>query len=167
MQPFSVEFGAAYDLIKQAVLAAGATAFRLDKISATTSVIEEFYRAIESADLIICDLSESNPNVMYELGYAHALQKPVILISNQLANVPFDLRGVRYLRYDLFSISGTGDFVHELESLTTEALRDPRRFADRPRTDPSVNSVFVSYSHKDQEALRRLMVHLRPLRRQG
>jgi hypothetical protein len=41
------------------------------------------------------------------------------------------------------------------------------RFAERLRTVMGVNRIFVSYSHRDQEFLRRLMVHLRPLEKKG
>lgn len=167
IQPFGAEFQPAYEMVRQAVLEAGATPFRVDEVIGDGSVIEELYKAIESSAAIICDISKSNPNVMYELGYAHALKKPVILISKNLESIPFDVHGVRLLRYDLVSISGGNEFVHELGKTTVEALNNPEAFAQRPRTETRINSVFVSYSHRDQEFLRRLMVHLRPLEKQG
>jgi len=50
--------------------------------------------------LIIADLSGNNPNVMYKLGLAYALGKPVILISNDVNSVPFDLLGSLMLFYN-------------------------------------------------------------------
>jgi nucleoside 2-deoxyribosyltransferase len=44
-------------------------------------------------------MTTNNPNVFYELGYAHALSKPVILITRDRVSVPFDLRGVNNLEY--------------------------------------------------------------------
>ena len=65
-----------------------------ESISAGGSWVEYIQTAIEQADFIIADLSDSNPNVMYEVGYAHAMRKPVLPIvqaSDQL--IPFNLRG--------------------------------------------------------------------------
>lgn len=58
--------------------------------------------AIESSDLIIADLSRQNANVMYELGYAHALRKKTILLMNEreAQKIPSDLAGWIYLLYD-------------------------------------------------------------------
>jgi len=51
------------------------------------------------ADLIIADLTGRNPNVFYELGYAHALHKNSILITQSIEDVPFDLRHRQMIRY--------------------------------------------------------------------
>ena len=50
--------------------------------------------------LILADLSGKNPNVFYELGLAHALAKPAILVVESMGDVPFDLRALRVLQYD-------------------------------------------------------------------
>lgn len=52
------------------------------------------------ARLILADLSGKNPNVFYELGLAHALAKPAILVAESMDDVPFDLRALRVLKYD-------------------------------------------------------------------
>jgi nucleoside 2-deoxyribosyltransferase len=58
-------------------------------------------RAIQKADLIIADITGSDPNVMYEVGFAHALKKPVLLIVRSGAKeVPFDLRGELFFVYE-------------------------------------------------------------------
>lgn len=59
-------------------------------------------QAIMSADLVIADVSRENPNVFYELGYAHALRKNTIILANREAtpNLPSDLSGMFYFTYD-------------------------------------------------------------------
>lgn len=42
-----------------------------------------------------------NPNVFYELGLAHALKKPVVLVSSNESDVPFDLKHIRVIYYDV------------------------------------------------------------------
>ena len=49
--------------------------------------------------MIVADLTSANPNVFYELGLAHALKKPVILITQSIADIPFDLKSYRLLEY--------------------------------------------------------------------
>ena len=51
------------------------------------------------ADLIIADLTGRNPNVFYELGYAHALHKNTVLITQSIDDVPFDLRHRQMIKY--------------------------------------------------------------------
>lgn len=51
------------------------------------------------AEVLLADLTGKNPNVFYELGLAHAARKPVVLITETLADVPFDLRAIRVIEY--------------------------------------------------------------------
>lgn len=124
IDPLSEECRAAYEIVSQAVLKAGAVAFRLHELTGP-SLIEETYDAIEKADVIICDVSTTNPNVMYELGYAHALRKPLIVISKALEQLPFELGGIPFLRYDMSSTRGTNVFANEIGAMLSEALNNP------------------------------------------
>src|SRR6266513_1042557 len=64
----------------------------------TTNILD----AIRGADLIIADVSRQNPNVLYELGFAHALRKPTILLYNikSGSSFPSDFDGLQYITYD-------------------------------------------------------------------
>jgi hypothetical protein len=48
----------------------------------------------------LADLTGKNPNVFYELGLAHALAKPVVLVAETMEDIPFDLRALRIILYD-------------------------------------------------------------------
>jgi nucleoside 2-deoxyribosyltransferase len=72
---------------------------RADDIYDNTSIIDDIVRLISEADIIIADLTTRNPNVMYELGYAHALGKECIPITQSMGDVPFDLRHRRVIPY--------------------------------------------------------------------
>lgn len=63
---------------------------------------DEMLDSLRSSDFIIADLSESNPNVVFELGVAHGLRKPfVILVSTEgEGKIPSDLSGYQYITYD-------------------------------------------------------------------
>lgn len=65
-------------------------------------IYDQIIGAIDSADLIIADISETNPNVFYELGYAHARGKLVIPQScDNIKNIPFDVAGFQTISYKL------------------------------------------------------------------
>jgi hypothetical protein len=166
VQPFSAEFDESYQLIRTAAQAVDAVVIRLDDLMMVGSFTEALYERIETSDLIICDITHVNPNVMYELGYAHALSKPVILISRTSEHAPFDIRSVRTLYYSE-EIADATTFRRELEALIRDAMDHPERFSSRPKTEVAVNSVFVSYSHRDAQFLNRLRIHLKPLEKQG
>jgi nucleoside 2-deoxyribosyltransferase len=73
---------------------------RGDDIFGSNVVMEDVKAAISTADLVIADLSGQNPNVFYEVGIAHTLGKPVLLLSQSIEDVPFDLRHRRVLPYE-------------------------------------------------------------------
>lgn len=69
--------------------------------------------AIASADFVIADVSRENPNVFYELGYAHALRKNTFLLVSKDASLKFpsDLGGMLYLTYDPQDLEGIGAYL--------------------------------------------------------
>jgi hypothetical protein len=103
MQPFGGHLGSYYELIfKPAIERAGLTAVRADDdIFATGKIMDQVWRGIRQAQVLVAELTCKNPNVLYELGLAHALEKPVILVSSNEEDVPFDLRHIRAIFYDL------------------------------------------------------------------
>ena len=87
-------------IIKPEVIQAGFEVIRADELSPDYRFIDQIHVAIQKSALVIADLTGNNPNIMYEIGLAHALRKPVILISTDVASVPVDLLGSRMLLYD-------------------------------------------------------------------
>ena len=102
MQPFSGHLGTYYEAIfKPAIKQAGLTPVRADDdIFATGKIMDQVWRGIRQAKVLVAELTSKNPNVFYELGLAHALEKPVILVSSNQEDVPFDLRHIRAIFYD-------------------------------------------------------------------
>ena len=98
--PFDSKFDGVWSfIIKPTVESFGHIAVRGDDIFNVGSILTDIFKNIEFADYIIADLTQANPNVYYELGYSHALNKKVILLTQQMSNLPFDLRGQRVIEY--------------------------------------------------------------------
>ena len=62
-------------------------------------VMEQIWQDICKADIIVAEFTRSNPNVTYEVGLAHAIGKPVIGITRDISNVPFDNKYLRFITY--------------------------------------------------------------------
>jgi hypothetical protein len=74
---------------------------RADDFFTTGSIMTDIWSAINRAEFIIADCTGRNPNVFYEIGLAHARAKDTILLTQTIDDVPFDLRHLRVIVYDL------------------------------------------------------------------
>jgi hypothetical protein len=75
---------------------------RADDIKSNKAIIQDVWKSLCEARLVIADLSGLNPNVMYELGIAHTLGKETVLIYQRGKEItfPFDLVHIRRIEYD-------------------------------------------------------------------
>ena len=86
---------------------------RGDDIFGSNVIMEDVRSAIAAADLVVADLTGQNPNVFYEVGIAHTMGKQVLLLSQSINDVPFDLRHRRVLSYQYTPV-GCKKFVAKL-----------------------------------------------------
>lgn len=101
LMPFDYEFDDIYKLgIQPVAQDLNIVAERVDEQTFSESILERIYRQIQTADLVIADMTGRNPNVFYEVGYAHALQKPCTLLTQRAEDIPFDLKHHRHLIYE-------------------------------------------------------------------
>ena len=122
--PFDSEGQRVQDTVHRAILEAG---FRVgqyrDAIRPGAEMTSSILDSIRRADLIIADVSRQNANVFYEVGFAHALRKPTILLFNNKTDVhlPSDLAGLQYIVYDPANLRTLADRVKsETKALTTQ-----------------------------------------------
>lgn len=100
LMPFSTELNAIYeDIIAPLLSELALKPLRADEIFDNRSIMDDIWENIKKSRLIISDLTGKNPNVFYETGIAHALGKEVILITQTINDVPFDLRHLRCIVY--------------------------------------------------------------------
>lgn len=104
IMPFDHDFDDVHAAIKVGVEAAlashGGKCFRLDESRPAGRITGRLLNELSSASLCIADLTGNRPNVMWETGYAMALGKPTIVITQELEQLPFDLKDMQTIRYD-------------------------------------------------------------------
>lgn len=101
IMPFSKDLDDVYYFgILETARALNCTCERADQIEYVGIVLEKIYDMISNSRIIIAEVSSQNPNVYYEVGYAHALNKPVIFITKDMSTAPFDLRGFNHVIYN-------------------------------------------------------------------
>jgi hypothetical protein len=103
IMPFDIEFDAVYtDLLSKPLEDAGFNVSRADDVDTRQNVLADVVRGIADADLVVADLTTINANVFYELGLAHAMGIPTVLVAHQdsAEEIPFDLRQYRTELYD-------------------------------------------------------------------
>ncbi|MBN2156659.1 MAG: hypothetical protein JW776_11515 [Candidatus Lokiarchaeota archaeon] len=101
LMPFDPQYLEIYeDVIKPLLSELGINCVRADELYGSRAIIQDIWKSIQIAGLIIADMTEKNPNVFYELGLSHAIGKKVILITQSIEDVPFDLRHLRCIVYE-------------------------------------------------------------------
>jgi nucleoside 2-deoxyribosyltransferase len=103
--------------------ALGLNVVRIDEVAGPGIVFEDIKRQIAEAKIVIAEITAPNQNVFYELGYAHALNKPTILLAQRGKELPFDIRSYRVIFYD-DSIGGKPTLERSLQKHLEAILRD-------------------------------------------
>jgi hypothetical protein len=100
-----MQFGAPYDqffsdVIRPVVAGCGFHVIRADDTAGPGLILADIVGQIQEAEVVIADITPENQNVFYEVGYAHALGKPTILLAEKGKKLPFDVSGFRTLFYE-------------------------------------------------------------------
>lgn len=104
--PFASGFSPVYErILKPAIASAHLQPVRMDQAPAIGDITECLRAELQNARCVVAVIDQRNPNVLYEVGFAHALNKPVILIQaagsddSTLPALPFDIRTHRVISY--------------------------------------------------------------------
>ena len=113
--PFKKETGDIYHYgIESPVHAVGMLCTRIDFDVFTGDILQQVKSRIESAAAVVAELTEANPNVYLEVGYAWGKGRPTILLARDSKQLPFDVKGQRCITYDS---------IKDLEERLTEELK--------------------------------------------
>lgn len=88
------------DSIKPLVEEIGYESVRVDEISQPGIILNDIWRQLTEASVVIAEVTEANPNVYYEIGVAHALNKSTVLLAQKGTKLPFDLGPHRCIFYE-------------------------------------------------------------------
>jgi hypothetical protein len=108
---------------------------KADDIFRPGALVNKIHDLIREASFLIADISEKNPNVYYEVGFASALAKPVVFITKDKTTVPFDVAHLPYIEYE-YTPPGMDDFEKRLRSVTRDLLDTIRTRSLGPKPGP-------------------------------
>lgn len=142
IMPFGGWFDRYYqEIYAKAIMDAGFEPVRADEIFTTGSVVDQIWEHICKAKVLLADLTDKNPNVFYEVGLAHARGKPIVLAAAKLEDVPFDLRHLRMVIYDVRE----PDWAAKLFALVSDHLKSAKADPEK-----SIPSAFRHREEKDE-----------------
>ncbi|QDV61079.1 TIR domain-containing protein [Crateriforma conspicua] len=127
MMPFASPIGDYYSTVyKPAIEKAKLVPVRADnEIFGAGKIMDQVWSGINAAKVLVAELTTKNPNVFYELGIAHALQKPVVLVSSNEDDVPFDLKHIRVIYYDKNDPFWGQKLLNKVAENIVSAIRNP------------------------------------------
>lgn len=128
VMPFAPPTGNYYQQIYEpAIHKAGLHPVRADAdIFGTGKIMDQIWQGITAAKVLVAELTQRNPNVLYELGLAHALKKPVVLVSSNENDVPFDLQHIRVIYYDVTDLFWGQKLIEKVAENIVSALKNPK-----------------------------------------
>ena len=120
----------------------------------TGAFISDILSQLNTARVVVADLTDMNPNVFYELGVRHTLKNRTILICQDLKHVPSDLRAYGVVEYAP-DLKGLPEFRKRLRLLFHQIEDQPER-PDNPVADYIKNRAYLLYERERLDAVRRL-----------
>lgn len=119
MMPFHPSFDPVYNALQRTAESVGMHCLRADDIWENPEVIQDVVSLIDRSSIVICDCTERNPNVFYEIGIAHTIGRDVVLITQAKHDIPFDLRHLRFVQY-----LNNGEGLNDLKTVLLQRLLD-------------------------------------------
>jgi hypothetical protein len=127
VMPFGQEWSAdVHRILAGACDAAGVRPVRGDDLFTPTDILEDIWQGINAADFVMADITGRNPNVLYELGMAHTLAKPVLILSRDARDIPIDLATRRVIVYGQSAADWRDDLRHKISGAVAKIVVDYR-----------------------------------------
>ena len=137
MMPFAEPHNNYYSLVYEpAIKKAGLKPIRADhEIFGSGKIMDQVWSGINTAKVLVAELTTKNPNVFYELGLANALKKPVVLVSSNEEDVPFDLHHIRVIYYDVNDPFWGQKLLDKVAENVLSALKNPEEAIFEGKTE--------------------------------
>jgi hypothetical protein len=166
IMPFGQPFERYYlNIFVPAITAVGLKPLRADSIFAPSTIMADVWRYTRQAIVVLADVTGKNPNVFYELGLAHAAGKPVVVVTNSLEDVPFDLKGLRVIEYDKQNEAWGTILKESITAAMKATLDDPERAVPAIFLDSQISKPLKDIDPISLQ-LRQILDELRALRSQ-
>jgi hypothetical protein len=150
IMPFATDFDDVYSVIKNTVEGSADSikgrCFRLDESSPAGRITDRLVAELRSATICIADLTENKPNVLWELGFAMALEKPTIIVTQSVATLPFDIRDMQSIEYTRTHLSTTLIAPLRQSLLDTLGTLSTKKVAPEKLNDITVGSLMHEVS---------------------
>jgi hypothetical protein len=122
LMPNAPGFPQIYTWIKETVEKAGLTCDRVEHQAFTGEIMDKIREGIHKAGIIIADTTNNNSNVLYEIGVAHEAGKEVILLTQDIKSVHFDLKVMKHIIYS----KGDQHYFKDELGQRLEAYKNPK-----------------------------------------
>jgi hypothetical protein len=119
---------------------------RADEIDDPGTISGDIIVRLYNSDLVVADLTGTNPNVMYEVGIRHSFSRPIVQICQSGQALPFDLADERTIFFDLSSLDEIAEAKEKIERAARRALDA------RPFRSPVVRALELDTLFSDAEA---------------
>lgn len=123
---------------------------RADKISAPGDITHQIIDCIVKADLVIADLTDTNPNVFYELAIRHAIRKPYIQICDLETKLPFDIQNLRTIKFDYKDLDSVYDAKNHIKQAISSLQESPEKLMTPIHESLAIEDLLKSDRPEDQ-----------------
>lgn len=121
-------------IIEPAANAAGFRTSRADLIGEPGRITGQIVRHLADAAVVVADLADLNPNVMYELAIRHVLKRPFVHIREVGQRIPFDISDVRAIDVDIHDLDSAANARTTLEAMLVHIRDHPDDLVETPFT---------------------------------
>lgn len=141
------------EIFEPTIKAVGLDPIRSDEVFNSRAIIDDIFNQIMNARVILADTTKQNPNVIYELGVANAFKKPVIIISDNIKNIPFDLKHLRIIIYDKKKIEWKETLTQKITDRLNSAISSPKENIAWNGIAPYYSELYMQYQQNIYNSL--------------
>lgn len=125
LSPFKEPFDTYYrEILRPAANDAGLIPQRADEIYGARTIMKDIWESIRTCRMALSEMTGRNPNVLYEVGLCHAIGKPVVMITQTMDDIPFDLKGFRCIVYQTEAPNWAEELRRKIKETIFATLKD-------------------------------------------